>query len=90
MPNAEHNKVFVKDKGDKLVETKFCIPKWINANVIKILRQKEMESRVKKMGCEKDNTARDLSRDVVGMKKDMEMIRKDIHVLCEMVKIIKK
>ena len=82
--------MFVKDKGDNLVETKFCIPKWISENVIKILRQKEMESRVKKMDHEKDNTVRDLRRDVVGMKKDMKSIKKDIHVLCEMVKIIKK
>ena len=90
LPNAEHNKVFVKDKGDKLVETKFRIPMWVNTNVIKILKQKEMESRMKKMDHEKDNTVRDLMRDVVGMKKDMKSIKKDIHVLCEMVKMIKK
>ena len=49
-----------------------------------------MESRVKKMDHEKDNSVRDLRRDVVGMKKDIKSVMKDIHVLCEMVKIIKK
>ena len=82
--------MFVKDKGDKLVETKFCIPKWVSENVMKILRQKEMESRVKKMDHEKDNSVRDLRRDVVGMKKDIKSVMKDIHVLCEMVKMFKK
>ena len=90
LPNAEHNKVFVKDKIDKLVETKFEMPKWVTANVIKILRENELKNQVKKIDHEKDNTVRDLRRDVVGMKKDMKSIRKNIQVLCEMVKMIKK
>jgi hypothetical protein len=67
--------VFVKDKGDKLVETKLCIPKWVNENVMRILRQREMESWMKKMDHEKDNSVRDLGRDVVGMKKEMNKER---------------
>merc|ERR1711892_243118 len=90
LPNAEHNKVFVKDKSDKLIETKFKMPKWVTANVIKILRENELKNQVKKIDHEKDNTVRDLRRDVVGMKKDMKSIRKNIQVLCEMVKMIKK
>ena len=66
--------MFVKDIDDKRVETKFCIPKWISENVIKILRQKDMKSRVKKMDHEKDNTVRDLRRGVVGNTLDNNTI----------------
>ena len=89
-PNAEHSKVFVKDYSDNLVETKFHMPKWVLTNVMKRMKQNEMESSQKKMNHDKDNTVRDLRKDVVGIKKDMKAIKKDIHLLCELVKMIKK
>ena len=90
LPNSEDRIVYVKDEGDKLVDTRFKIPKWITTNIMKILREREKDSKMRRLDHEKDHNVRDLRREVVGMKKDMKSIRKDIHILCEMVKMIKK
>ena len=89
LPNTEDRRVYMKNEGDKLVETKFKAPKWIAVNVMKILKEREKEHKMRRLDHEKDHNVRDLKREVVGMKKDMKSIRKDINILCEMVKMIK-
>ena len=88
-PN-QNTKVFVKNKAQETVGTKYKLPSWVMNNVIKLFDEKSQEAGTVRGLQDKENGMRGVKKEVANLRKDIKNIKKDIQVILEYVKFARK
>ena len=89
-PNQPGGQVFLKNSSGHLIKTKFRLPKWILVNVLFILKEREANLTNAKTNHDKESDINRLRKEMMVSKRDLKAMRKDILVLTELVKMIRK
>ena len=88
-PN-QNTKVYVKNKAQETVDTKYKLPSWVIKNVIKLFDEKSQKTGEIRGFEDNENAMRGVKKEVVNLRKDIKNIKKDIQVIMEYVKFARK
>ena len=82
--------VFIKSKSGDMIETKYNLPPWVIKNILKTLKEKELENLTKEKETDNEKGLRGIRREVVSVKKDIKSIQRDLQIVCEFIKFNNK
>ena len=88
-PNEKRN-VFIKTKTGDMMETEYSLPPWVIENLLKTLKQRELEKLTREKETDNEKGLRGIRREVGTVKKDLKAIQRDLQIVCEFIKFNKK